>query len=319
MHPADIELHLPHPMGKNVAGVSRLLGVGAQTQAAQGGGRSVLGQAKHVQPVQQPFLPGRQIHPIFPQEDQHVQPDDFGRRFLRLQGQLLHIPDGFCVAEVPQRAVFTVRRPRHADPGPQVHQGLVKIPRPIRWDQGAGCFRKLLLNRGQGDVLPDALGAGQHASQVSVDRRLRQSKGDGGHRRRRIGPDARQPAQQIDVRRKPAAVLLRHHPGRFQKVSGPGIIAKAFPQLQDLFLRSLRQGADIREPPKKALIITLGRHRPGLLQHDFTEPDPVRVLRSPEGQHPLILVVPIQHQLRKRLFHAPLPALRVFDRIRQDH
>ena len=105
-----------------------------------------------------------------------------------------------------------------------------------------------------GQRLLDHEEPGHDPLHIAVDRRRLLVEGDGRHRRRRIGADARQ-LQQFRLRRgKAAAMLVHHRLGAGMEVAGAGIVAEPGPGLHDRIGRRLGQRLDGREALQEAQV-----------------------------------------------------------------
>ena len=108
-----------------------------------------------------------------------------------------------------------------------------------------------------------------------------QIEGDGGNRRRRIGPDPRQFQQRVVIRGEIAAMLIHHHPRAFEQVAGAGVIAKPGPFGHHIGILGSGEGGDIRPAGGEPCEVILYRGHGGLLQHDLAQPDAVGVGHDP--------------------------------------
>jgi hypothetical protein len=61
------------------------------------------------------------------------------------------------------------------------------------------------------------------------------------------------------------------------EVAGSRVIAETFPALEDLPEVGRRQGMDVRKSLDKIAIISDNGIYPGLLEHDFGDPDTIRI------------------------------------------
>ncbi len=120
--------------------------------------------------------------------------------------------------------------------------------------------------------------AGEDPLDVAIHDGAAFAVGKGGNRR---GGGRADPRQGGDggrgVRKAPAPVrddLLRTG----VQIAGAGVIAEARPQGHDLFRWRGGQGRHGGESSQEFLVIRDDRGYLGLLQHDFGQPDPVRVL-----------------------------------------
>ena len=124
-----------------------------------------------------------------------------------------------------------------------------------------------LLCPGGGDVVVTVGDPGHHPQHIAVYRRLPEREG-----RRRDGPggvlpDAGQRQQRGIIRRKSAAVPLRHELRGLLQVPCPAVIAQPFPALQQQLLRRGGQRLHCGEVLQKPGVIVQHRRHPGLLEH----------------------------------------------------
>ena len=190
----------------------------------------------------------------------------------------------------------------HTDQRAQLHQGLVVVP---------GLFRRLVFHHTGGEGLfhgrfgDDArvvVQAGKHPQHVAVHGGHRDAEADGRHRPGRVVANAGQGPQGVVVGRQLPAVLRADDLCRLLQVAHPAVVAKALPELVQLFFLAGSQRRNIRQRGEKALVVGQGRRHAGLLQHDLAEPDVVRGGVLPEGQDAAVLVEPFQ-QCRGDVFH----------------
>ena len=134
--------------------------------------------------------------------------------------------------------------------------------------------------------IPDPTGAqpGSDADHIAVDGRLRLSERDRSDRSGRILSDSRKLSELSGILGKLSAVLLHDQTCSFLKIAGTAVVAKPFPKLEKLILRTGRKTFDIGERGKKALVISADCLYTRLLQHDLRDPYPVRILCLPPRQ-----------------------------------
>ena len=206
-------------------------------------------------------------------------------------------------ADCRQRAFFAQRRTvRHTDQRPQLHEGLIVVARSVRRLMLHDPGRKGLFHRLFGDDGRVVVQAGKHPQHVAIHRRHRDAEADRGNGPRRVVPDAGQGPQGIVVGGQLSAVLLADDACCLLQVAHPAVIAKALPQLVQLFLPAGGKGRDVRQGGEKALVVGQRRRDPGLLQHDLAEPYMVGAGVGAEGQAALVFVEPVQ-QGRGNVFH----------------
>jgi hypothetical protein len=115
----------------------------------------------------------------------------------------------------------------------------------------------------------------QHALHVAIQDRLATAEGKGGNGGGSRRPDARQPEKAVNALREGAA--FHYDARRVAQVPPARVIAQAAPEPQHLVLGSSRERCHVREARKETLVIGDHRGNLGLLQHDFREPDAVRI------------------------------------------
>ena len=139
-----------------------------------------------------------------------------------------------------------------------------------------------------------------HALDIAVHRHGSDVEGDRADRRRRVRPDPRQFAQAfLGIGKHPAMVAQHRHCAGMQ-IARARIIAEPGPHPQHVVLRGAAERGDIRPARQKLLEIRPDRFDAGLLQHDFGQPDPIRIgplaRRRPPRQPAAMAVVPVEQQ-----------------------
>src|ERR1700676_2243874 len=81
---------------------------------------------------------------------------------------------------------------------------------------------------------------------------------------------------------------------RTLQIPAAAVVAEARPQPQHFFLWCFRQPANIWEAFEKSLVEGNDRRNARLLQHDFRQPDAVRIFVQPPRQFPPVLAEPAQ-------------------------
>ena len=89
-----------------------------------------------------------------------------------------------------------------------------------------------------------------------------------------------------------AVVLGDDLPGRLVKLPCAAIVAQSFPKAQDLLLIGLGQSVDRGQGGQETQEVRLDGFHLRLLEHDFAQPDRVRVARAAPRQIAGVLVVP---------------------------
>ena len=133
------------------------------------------------------------------------------------------------------------------------------------------------LRLGGGQRRRDRVKPRDHPFDVAVDRRRRQIERDRRDGGGGVIADAGQRAQLRNACREFAAVTLDHGAGAGVQVSGASVIAEPGPGFQHVIERRRSQRADIVPALQETGVIGRDGLDRGLLQHDFGEPDPVRI------------------------------------------
>ena len=167
------------------------------------------------------------------------------------------------------------RRLRRADGGAEIHHGLGEIAGAPWRRQSARQPGNFRLRRRQRRV--DRIKPRDDALDIAVDRRRRRIERDGGDGGGGIGADAGQSAKTLFARGELTAVPLDHDAGASVQIAGAGVIAEAGPGLEHVVERRRRQRPEIGPARQKACVIGPDRLDRGLLQHDFGQPDAIRI------------------------------------------
>ena len=185
---------------------------------------------------------------------------------------------------------------RRTDGGAEIHHGLGEIACTLRRRQAPRQPGNFRLRRRQRRV--DSIKPRDDALDIAVDRRCRRIERDGRDGGRGIGADAGQIAKVLFACRDLTAVPLDYGAGAGVQIAGAGVIAETGPGLEHLFERCRRQRPDIGPARQKARVIGPDRLDCGLLQHDFGQPDAIRLgalaRRRPPRQPAAMAVVPGQ-------------------------
>jgi hypothetical protein len=142
--------------------------------------------------------------------------------------------------------------------------------------------------------------AREHSLDVSVEDGLAQVEGDRGDGARGVVADARDLLERSDVRGQRARVLAQDVLGARVQHARAAVVPEARPEREDVGLGGFSERSDAVEPREKSLKIRDHGLDPRLLQHDFADPDRVRVLRLSPGHRALVRVV-VREQARARL------------------
>jgi len=94
---------------------------------------------------------------------------------------------------------------------------------------------------------------------------------------RRIAANARQFANRCDIAGKDSHVLILHNLGGGMKIPGAVVIAETLPAVENIVLRSARDGSEVRKSAKPFIIIRDHGGDLGLLEHELGYKDRVRI------------------------------------------
>ena len=78
------------------------------------------------------------------------------------------------------------------------------------------------------------------------------------------------------------------------QIAGSCVIAATFPKFQYIIQRCLSENCDAREPPHPAFIVWFDRLNLSLLEHDFRDPDSIRIRCASPRQLSLVGAIPFQ-------------------------
>lgn len=94
--------------------------------------------------------------------------------------------------------------------------------------------------------------------------------------------------------RESAAVVPNDPPGGLVKAVGPGVIAGAFPNLEDATERRAREDVDRRERVHEPFEVGNGLRDARLLKKDLGDPDPVGIAVGAPGERSPLKVIPTE-------------------------
>jgi hypothetical protein len=152
---------------------------------------------------------------------------------------------------------------------------LGEIAGPLRWRQGLGERPDLSLGLRQGRC--DGKEASHHPLDIAVDWRCLCAEGDRGDGGCRIAAHARQFAKLCFALGKLPAVILDDGTGARMEIPRAGVIAEPCPSAENLAELGEGKRCNIRPAAQEQAVARQHRLDRGLLQHDFTKPDFVRV------------------------------------------
>ena len=228
--------------------------------------------------------------------------------------QLVLLP--FCLGNTnsTQRTNVAARIDRRADQCPEFHQRLVERAGILGGQDFRSQPPQHLPGRGLRHVSPDAEHPSQNPRDVAVDQRDSLAKRDAGNRPGRVPAHSRQLQQflngggegqpRIPFRGWPSrpprmmfgparrARPTSQQSRRAVKVPGSRVITESLPQLEHALVRRPREGFNRWESAQPPLVIVADDLDARLLQHDFADPDLIRIARRPPRQLPMMPSVP---------------------------
>ena len=198
-------------------------------------------------------------------------------------------------AELQQWTVRAVRVLWQADHCPEFHKSL------IEGTCLAGCRHGLqqgVLNQAFCAFLKYIEGTGENAGDdsenVAIDGGLSLPAGNRADCPGRVSSNARQSKQFREVVRQVPLVFFADDAGCLLQITGPVVIAQAFPKLQQTGFFHACQGVDIRQGTEKAFKKRFYGLYTCLLEHDFRNPYTVGGGFFPPGKYPGLLTIPAQ-------------------------
>src|SRR5208337_1170263 len=188
----------------------------------------------------------------------------------------------------PDRALCAAGFARHAYGCAEFHHGLIEVTGPRSPEKRL---------RPLPGLRPGEIDAGQslqHTPDIAIDNGYGLGKRDAGDGGGGVASNARQGEQGLGIAREAAAVsfsnLLR---APMQHARSP-IVAQAAPGGQHGLFRSRGERLDIGKTCKEYPVVFEHCGHARLLQHDFAEPDAVRISRHAPGKVAAMLVVPAE-------------------------
>jgi len=119
--------------------------------------------------------------------------------------------------------------------------------------------------------------AGEQTRGIRFDNWNRLMKSKSRYCVRRIAANARQFANRCDIAGKDSHVLILHNLGGGMKIPGAVVIAETLPAVENIVLRSARDGSEVRKSAKPFIIIRDHGGDLGLLEHELGDKDRVRI------------------------------------------
>ena len=145
------------------------------------------------------------------------------------------------------------------------------------WSQRIGNLPQPGFNLLCARVTVDTEKTAQHPLHIAVENRMRLAESKCTNRRRRGWAYAGQGGNLLALQRKHTAVLSHYLLRRLVQIARPAVITEPAPGGQYRILRCGGQVGQRWKQFKKAQVIRDDRHHLRLLQHDFRQPDAIRV------------------------------------------
>ena len=194
-----------------------------------------------------------------------------------------------------ERTCQALRTARRADGRTQVHHRLVEVACACRIEEAPGKIRDLAAQLGAASFAASHFPTGnaaQHAFHVAIDNRDSFAVSDAGHRRSRVGSNARQRAEFLSPLGQVASTMLGHKPGSLVQHACAPVIAQAAPKSENLLLRREGKRNQRGKPRQKRTISLDNNSHARLLQHDLRDPDRIGIGTLPPWQIAAIAHVP---------------------------
>ena len=187
-----------------------------------------------------------------------------------------------------------------ADGGTQLHQRLREVAGFFRIDGGKP-FPDAGFHGGQIDRGGVVRQPGEDPQHIAVHSRDGEVKGDGADSARSILADTGQRQNRIVFPGKLAVIaFLNDLRGLFQ-IPHPAVVAKSLPQLVQSVVITVCQSLHGGQSGEEAGVVALDSLHPCLLEHDFRQPDMVRLFRFPPWQAAVVFPVPRKQQLGEHI------------------
>ena len=159
--------------------------------------------------------------------------------------------------------------------------------------QAFGQCPQLALEGFIGGVAVGGEHAAEYAFYITVEYGFALVEGEGGDGGGGTAADAAQAFELQTAAGKLPAELFDHLAGGFVQIARAAVIAQARPQAEHGFLFGGGQCGNIGEGSDKTRVVVEHGGDLGLLQHDFRQPNAVRVLRLPRQVVSAVLSLPI--------------------------
>lgn len=138
--------------------------------------------------------------------------------------------------------------------------------------------------------------AGEHPHPVRLEGGDLLAEREAGDRPRDVRPETRQLLELGPAPGPDAPPFADQDPGRLQEPMGAGVIAGAFPDLEDRADRRGRQPLEVGEAFEEAPVVRDGLSDAGLLEQDLRDPDPVGIAVGPPRERTPVRPEPVEQR-----------------------
>jgi hypothetical protein len=166
------------------------------------------------------------------------------------------------------------------------------------FDQLCGELPEVLVRGLVARIFADGEEAGEDADDVAVEDWCRRVEGDAGNCPGGVAAHAGQREHGVEIARKLACVRGNDELRGLLHVPHARVVAEPLPEFQEPLLRRGGERGHIGQFAHPALPIRDDRLHLSLLEHDFTDPDGVRVERAPPREVAGGGGEPVEEQLR---------------------
>ena len=232
-----------------------------------------------------------------------------GLRAVLLDGEAVGIARGVGGTSHGEGAGTAVGVSGDALQGAELHDGLVMLTRMFGRHQLAGQSVVCMPSHGCIAGRIDGEEPPEDALHIAIDDGVRGivRKGDDGGGG--VVADAGQGADGSVIRGEAARELVADGAGGGVQVTGAGVVAKALPEVEDVLLVGVGQGADVGEALEEAAVVIHSLHHARLLEDDLGDPNAIGVASLAPGQGAAVRGVPlaedVAHVVSRHIRHAP--------------
>ena len=187
-----------------------------------------------------------------------------------------------------------LRIARSADGGSEFHDGLVVVAWVMRFDEGLGEFVDFAAHGSfrDGVVRVPSLDSAKNPLDVAIDYGDGLVVGEAGDGGGSVGTDARKLAEILCGGGHDAAVVVDDGLGGFMQHAGAAVVAEAAPKGEHILLVGFGEGLKGRKALEEGGVALDDHGDAGLLEHDFGDPDRVRIIGVPPGEITLAALIP---------------------------